>query len=228
MRLPWTTERAIWTGMVRRCYLPIDTNFDLYGGRGIRVCQRWLDSYRNFLADMGPRPSNTHSIDRIDNNGDYSKENCRWANRREQARNRRDNVWIDFAGERLILAEWSRRTGLHPSTIGRRIASCWPAGEALGLVPRSETTPELRQPTIYDPSPAQARVLAILNEFVASHGVPPTIRELCSLAGFRSTNAATCHLVALERKGLVSWDRGKARTIAVHCLDGAQGAAVAL
>lgn len=115
-----TTEYCIWSGIVKRCTNPKTKIFPFYGGRGIKVCHRWM-KFENFYADMGPRPSKSHSIDRKHNDGDYEPSNCRWATRQEQMGNRRGNMYITMNGQTLCCAEWARRLGLQDQTIRRRV-----------------------------------------------------------------------------------------------------------
>lgn len=126
-----TPMYRLYTGIKARCYSPSEPAFKHYGGRGIAMCDRWLNSFENFLADMGERPSKKHSIDRIDVNGDYCPENCRWATAREQNRNKRNNVFIEFNGERLCISDWGVRLGITPCVIGQRLARGLSAAEAL-------------------------------------------------------------------------------------------------
>lgn len=110
-------EWSAWKGMRQRCHSTTHKRYPLYGGRGIRVCQQWRDSFEAFFADMGRKPSERHSLDRIDVNGDYEPGNCRWADQQEQCRNQRRNRVVNFEGQAMTLAEMCERTGMEPSHI---------------------------------------------------------------------------------------------------------------
>lgn len=135
-----TPEFATWIRMLDRCGNQNNSKaWKSYGGRGIKVCERWLNSFKNFLADMGPRPSANHSIDRIDNDGDYCPENCRWATRRQQANNKTNNFIIEHNGKRQSLAMWCHETGLSDGTIRGRINLGWSMDDVLGRPQRKVT-----------------------------------------------------------------------------------------
>jgi hypothetical protein len=117
--------------MRHRCNGPADPSYARYGGRGIRVCPQWDESFAVFLADMGARPSRHHTIDRKDVDADYSPGNCRWATHKEQSRNRRSHRRITYAGETLLLCEWAERTGLKRTAITERLRRGWSVHAAL-------------------------------------------------------------------------------------------------
>jgi hypothetical protein len=102
-------EYSAWESMIARCTKPKVRMYPHYGGRGIRVCQRWMESFENFIADMGNRPSDKHSLDRIKNELGYEPGNCRWAIPEVQQNNRRNTVFIAYNGQRLPLAEVVRK-----------------------------------------------------------------------------------------------------------------------
>lgn len=112
-------EYRSWDNMMKRCYNPKENGYHNYGGRGIKVCERWHD-FRNFYHDLGPRPDGA-SLDRKETNGDYTPKNCRWATRWEQDRNRRGNKWLDCNGERRIITDWSIALGTDIHWIQRRL-----------------------------------------------------------------------------------------------------------
>jgi hypothetical protein len=112
--------------MRNRCGNPRHPSYPNYGGRGITVCDRWLASFEAFLQDLGPRPSSRHSLDRIDNDGNYEPGNCRWATTSLQNRNSRQNVRISYLGRTLTLCEWSALLGIPRHTLENRIARKYP------------------------------------------------------------------------------------------------------
>lgn len=115
-----TPEFEVWTGMHTRCYNAKRKEFKDYGARGIVICDRWRDSFENFLADMGSRPSDEHSIERKDNDGNYQPSNCKWATRAEQGMNKRNNVKVAIDGIERTLSEWCRLNGVSVGTASLR------------------------------------------------------------------------------------------------------------
>lgn len=129
--LAYSSTHAIWAAMKSRCSNPNVRGYNRYGGRGISVCERWRESFVNFVADMGERPPGT-SLDRIDTNGNYTPENCRWATQLVQANNTRTNRFITFNGKTQTLAEWGREMGIPAPLIGERLRRRkWPIERAL-------------------------------------------------------------------------------------------------
>lgn len=128
-----TPEYRCWKTMRQRCTNPRNPKYPSYGGRGITVCERW-NSFEMFVADMGPRPSPRHSIDRINNDLGYSPENCRWASEKSQARNRRSSRVVTCNGESRTVAEWSELTGMNRYKITGRLRLGWSPEAALGFV----------------------------------------------------------------------------------------------
>lgn len=127
-------EYRVWSSIIQRCTDPNGTDREYYGGRGITVCDRWR-KFSNFIADMGRRPFPEAQIDRVNNDGPYTPENCRWTTRLENANNKRNNRRIEWREETRTLAEWARHLGIRASTL-------WDRLDKLGWsVERAFTTP---------------------------------------------------------------------------------------
>ncbi|MEN8136170.1 MAG: hypothetical protein ABFS18_11640 [Thermodesulfobacteriota bacterium] len=148
----------VWQKMINRCTNMNDQDYPNYGGRGVKVAERWLNSFGKFCGDMGPRPKGA-SLNRIDNDKDYTPQNCRWADVKEQANNKRSNRYITYNNVTLTLQQWSRKTGLRREMIARRLNSGWSEEDAL------------------PPPPIHAKI------YVNWHGKRMTLRELSDLTG---------------------------------------------
>ncbi len=137
-----TTYKS-WSNMNSRCYVPSSTGYEHYGERGITVQDSWrrdlnsLEGFVNFLSDMGAKPENT-TLERVDVNKSYSKENCRWASWKDQGNNKTDNHWVSYNGEVLTVSQWAERLDLLQNTILYRLRRGWPVGQALGLEKREK------------------------------------------------------------------------------------------
>lgn len=124
--------KYVWYSMLRRCRNKNNPN---YAGRGITICERWLN-YENFRSDMGLRPTTKHTIDRIDVNGNYEPQNCRWATPTEQASNRRNTIFVEINGERKTISQWAKLAGIPTTTIENRIRSGWTELQLIGPLQR--------------------------------------------------------------------------------------------
>lgn len=120
-----------WDGARQRCFNPNDDSFADYGGRGITMCDRWRESFDAFLADMGPRPSSDHTIERINNDSDYEPGNCRWATAKEQARNTRRSFYVEYRGVRRLLLDVCEDVGAPYSAVAGRLRGGWSLEKAL-------------------------------------------------------------------------------------------------
>ena len=129
----YTRTYMIWAGMLDRCNNPNKDNFNKYGGRGIKVCERW-HKFKNFYEDMKDAPFEM-TLDRIDNDGNYCRENCRWATRKEQSRNRKNNILIEFNDKIKCISEWAEEIGISKSVLYSRL------GKLGWSVQRALTTP---------------------------------------------------------------------------------------
>ena len=122
-----------WQSMKARCYRRSTAGYERYGGRGIIVCDRWKKSFEAFYADMGDPPSDQHSVERKDVNGNYEPGNCTWATDTEQANNRRNTVYITHDGRTESLATWARELGIPKNTLRMRLHRGWTPAETLNI-----------------------------------------------------------------------------------------------
>jgi hypothetical protein len=134
----------VWSNMKDRCRNPNNIQWKDYGGRGIRVCERWK-SYKNFADDMGPRPTGT-LIDRIDNDGDYEPGNCRWSTRKEQQRNQRRSIWLTIEGAEYLAIALAEQSGLKCDTIVARAKAGLSLAEVISPERRISTAGFIKGP----------------------------------------------------------------------------------
>lgn len=120
-RAKYPKEYTVWWRMKFRCTNNKSPDYKDYGGRGISVCDKWMESFDNFIKDMGPRPSDLHSIGRIDNDGNYCPDNCRWETNWQQSRNKRNNVNITFNGRTMVLQDWANEIGICWTSLYERL-----------------------------------------------------------------------------------------------------------
>jgi hypothetical protein len=117
----YTPEYKTWTMIKSRCNNPKSSGYENYGGRGIKICERWNNSFQNFLDDMGKKPNTDFCIDRINVNEGYYKDNCQWTSLKSQQNNKRTNIYIEFGGNKATLAEWATKIGICGATLRKRM-----------------------------------------------------------------------------------------------------------
>lgn len=205
------SEYSTWQNMRARCMNENAPHWKHYGGRGISVCSDW-DCFWMFLADVGHKPEESCSLDRIDVNGNYEPGNVRWCSKKDQSRNRRDTFWINYEGEEMCVEDWSERTGISSSTIRSRLKKGWSIEDALlTQVYKTKTMVEFRGEvkTISD----WARILGISSAALGNRlrnwpkeraltEKPSSDKVLAGKKGAKSRFCQPCGLKAKARKGL--------------------------
>lgn len=141
-------EYRAWQTMRLRCTVPTNPAYADYGGRGIQVCDRWLNSVAAFIEDMGPKPSARHELDRENNDGHYEPNNCRWVTRKVNDRNRRSNRFITFRGETKTIAEWSEIQKVPSDTLTHRLKTGWDLEKAMTTPVREKGAKGHRKPLL--------------------------------------------------------------------------------
>lgn len=126
-----TREYKCWLNMKRRCYEKTNNRYHVYGALGIKVCPEWKDDFAQFYKDMGPAPTPSHTIDRIDVRGNYEPGNVRWADPETQANNKRSNTFLAYNGKILTITQWERLLGFNTGTVRARINKGWSIDSAL-------------------------------------------------------------------------------------------------
>lgn len=156
-----------WQQMLQRCHNENNTGYKNYGARGISVCQRWRDSFADFIADVGERPSDEHSIGRIDNDGNYEPDNVRWETRQQQGENRRSNRYVTFNGKTQTMSEWAREAGITREAMRLRLKKDAPL-ESILMTPKGKiVNPAFRESVDlcddFNPWPAEFKLGEVLH-----------------------------------------------------------------
>jgi len=151
-----SSEYTSWMEMKGRCLNPNNNRFKNYGGKGISICNCWISSFSRFLEDMGSKPSSRHTIDRIDNEGNYEPGNCRWATPKEQARNRSTNLKIEYKGQVKCLSEWADLLGFNRHVLCNRLSRGWSTKRMLETPTQKKPAVDKRNRRQRKPKPMQS------------------------------------------------------------------------
>jgi hypothetical protein len=174
----YSSEHSSWSSMKQRCNNLNNTHYPRYGGRGITYDSTWED-FSNFLKDMGEKPAKTMELDRIDNDGNYCKENCRWATRKEQTRNRggaRATRLYTFNGKTMCIADWAKEIGITPQSLQKRLNNGWPL--EIALDPQKRDGGDRSKWVASPVSPTKGETIRNKNsKFITVDGVTKTYSE---------------------------------------------------
>lgn len=184
-----------WCLMKQRCLNKKAGAYKDYGGRGIKVCSRWL-KFENFYADMGDRPSKKHSIDRIDNNGNYELKNCKWSTRKEQANNRRTNHLLTYKGKTQTIAQWAEELKMSYGSICNRLRNNLKIEEVLNPNP-------IKRIKIEDLSPQEEKVWGFILGYTEDYKKSPTYREIGTAIGTSAVHIQINVAPNLKKKGWI-------------------------
>jgi hypothetical protein len=171
------SSRNSWYGMKRRCNCPNQNGYERYGGRGITYDPKW-ETFEGFYADMGDRPGPGYDLDRIDNNGNYCKENCRWVTHLENCKNRggrRPTRLYTFNGKTLCISDWAKELGLTPQSLQKRLNNGWPLELALSSEKRDKDPS--KKVIRNDPPTKGKKVRRATSKYITVDGVTKTYSE---------------------------------------------------
>lgn len=132
LTVEFKSEYQSWTNMRARCLDKTNAKYQIYGGRGITICERWT-KFKNFMLDMGRKPDPKFTIERDDVNGNYEPTNCKWISRKDQGRNKRNSVFVTYQGERMLLIDLVERLGISRSLVHQRLKLGWTLAQAIAL-----------------------------------------------------------------------------------------------
>jgi hypothetical protein len=169
-----TLEYKRWCSMKARCYAPSCKNTGRYQKLGIKVCDRWLHSFENFLEDMGRMPAPNYSVERINIEGDYCPENCRWIPKNEQSKNTSKNKWFTYKGKTQILSDWANELGLHYDTLHHRVTDGGMSFEEaikLGNTPKKYITIDGKSQYISDWCKEKGLSLSAVYTYISRHNI---------------------------------------------------------
>lgn len=216
-------EYNVWAMMRRRASDPYSYNAKNYILRGITICDRWaygeggLSGFDCFIDDMGRRPSDKHTVERVDNDGPYSPDNCRWATRSEQSLNKRTTRKITISGITRTLSEWAAHTGLSSEVISSRIAAGWSLQEVISRpVPRPLASLTQEQKEAYSMLTKQQRkLLEVIRESLTSNGSAPSFDEMKDALGLKSKSGVHRLIKGFEERGFIRRLPHRARALEV-------------